>query len=228
MEQAVLTSDLHRMLRPPFGLGEDGRPIDDGDGKLVVGAINWMQEVVAERAEQEAKELPEAERAARVEEARSAAFDRLVDMLNGAIEDSRCHVTREYLLSESNQYSYEFRLFVAEYCRVISGDPTFFFHQGTRSIPTALAYLVRPLGLQGTYAVLPRLVAKFVQTDLRVVRTTPASATRRTFSIARASPRRTASSKPFTPFASVRAMMSSTYPVPLVHSSGCGLRSRSQ
>lgn len=173
----LLSPDLGRMISRPFGMDEAGQPINHGAGNLIVGAIEWMQTVVGQRASQEVPPgLPKAERDAQVAEARSAALDRLVEMLNEAIPDERYHVSREYLLNESNNYSYEFRLFVAEYCRVISGDPNFFFNEGAQSIPAALAHLARPLGLQGTYAVLPRLTAKIVKTDLRVKETSPTSA----------------------------------------------------
>ena len=165
------------MLSRPFGLDEDGKPIDHGSGKLVVAAIQYMQECVERRANASlAPGLSPEERAKAVDEAKAAAVDRLVAMLNAAIEDPRYHVTVEYLLNESHNYSYEFRLFVNEYCRVISGDPDFFFNCGTRSIPGAVMLLGKPLGVQRVFSVMPRFTAKFVKTDLRVVETTPTSA----------------------------------------------------
>lgn len=161
----------------PFGVDENGRPINHGSGKLVIAAIEYMQSVVADRARAEASadELPE-QVEARVNRLREEALDRLIQLLNGAIEDERYHVTRPYLLNPSNNYSYEFRLFVAEYCRVISGRENFFFEQGMRAVPPVIAHLGRPLGVQQTYSVLARFTAKFVKTDLRVVKTTRTSA----------------------------------------------------
>ncbi len=173
----LLSTDLRRMVGRPFGMDEAGRPINDGSGNLIVGAVKWMQILVGRRADQEVPAaLSEAEREAWVAGAKSAALDRLVELLNDAIPDERYHVSREYLLNQSNNYSYEFRLFVAEYCRLVSEDPNFFYNEGTQSIPMALAHLARPLGIQGTYTVLPRLTAKYVKTDLRVMNTTPTSA----------------------------------------------------
>ena len=173
-QQAVT---LERMLSRPFGLDEDGKPIDHGSGKLVVAAIRYMQECVERRA---LDSLPEDvapdRRAEAAVDAKTAALSRLVEMLNAAIEDPRYHVTAEYLLNESHNYSYEFRLFVNEYCRILSGDPDFFFNCGTRSIPAAVVLLGRPLGVQRAFSVMPRFTAKFVKTDLRVVETTPTSA----------------------------------------------------
>ncbi|MBI5947440.1 MAG: GAF domain-containing protein [Chloroflexi bacterium] len=168
---------LTRMLGRPFGTDEQGRPIDHGSGKLIVGAVEWLKHCVAARAAAEAPPgLPAPELATRVEEAQDRAIERLVVMLNAAIDDPRYWITRDYLLNERNRYSYEFRLFVAEYCRVISGDTAFFQHAGARAIPGAVSLLGRPLGIQRTYAVLPKFTAKFVRTDLRVVHTTPTSA----------------------------------------------------
>ena len=172
-----LTTDLVRMGGRPFGVDYDGQPIRDGTGRVIAGAIRHLMDVVARNATANAPSgLSSSDLDARVEAAQSDAMDRLVEMLNDAIGDERYHVTPSYLLDESNNYSYEFRLFLADYCRVISGDPDFFFHQGQHSIVPALIHLARPLGIQRTFAVLPRMTAKAVHTDLRVVETTPTSA----------------------------------------------------
>jgi len=174
-EQAV--TQLTRMVGRPFGVDEAGAPITHGSGKLVVAAIEYLQELVGRRAEQDAPAgIDSMEQAALVGAAKAVALDRLVTMLNAAIPDEHYHVTAEYLLREGNTYSYEFRLFVSEYCRAIAGDPDFFFNQGARSIPPSVSRLGRPLGMQRTYAVVPRLAAKFVKTDLRVISTAPTSA----------------------------------------------------
>ncbi len=174
---APLTTDLVRMGGRPFGVDFDGQPIRDGTGRVITGAIRNLMEVVGRTTAAEAPPGLSVEQLdARIDAARTAAMDRLVEMLNAAIGDERYHVTASYLLDESNNYSYEFRLFLADYCRVISGDPDFFFHQGHRSIPAPMVHIARPLGIERTYAVLPRLTAKYVHTDLRVVDTTPSSA----------------------------------------------------
>ncbi|HEU5314954.1 MAG TPA: response regulator [Chloroflexota bacterium] len=170
-------AELRRMGRRPFGVDEYGQPIRDGSGKVIAGAIGYLRECAARRATRGApEELEGAALKQLVEDAQNEAVGRLVAMLNGAIEDERYHVTRDYLLNDNNNYSYEFRLFVAEFCRVIAGDPRFFFNQGTRSIPSAMVHLARPLGVQRTYEVLPRMTAKYVKTDLRVVSTSRSSA----------------------------------------------------
>ena len=136
---AEVPVDLRQMRGRPFGRDEHGEPIAHGSGRIVVGAVRYLQAVVGRQAEREAPEaLDPDEVAALVEHARTDVLDRLVAMLNAAIEDERYHLTPAYLLNESNSYSYEFRLFVAEYCRILSGDPDFFLNEGRRSIPNAI------------------------------------------------------------------------------------------
>ena len=174
---APLTSELRQVVGRPFGIDETGRPIRDGSGRLTVNAIQTMLEAVGRQAE---RSLPlgttPPEREMAIQAATTAAMDRLVKMLNDAIPDEQYRVSRDHLLNGSNHYSYEFRLFVNEYCRVISGDPDFFYTQGAHSVPSVLGYVGRPVGIQGTYEIVPRFAAKFVKTDLRLVRTTPSTA----------------------------------------------------
>jgi signal transduction histidine kinase/DNA-binding response OmpR family regulator len=169
--------DLGRMVGAPFGVDEKGERIAHGSGKIVVGAIEWMQACAARAAERIAVDQPEDEQRRRVEQAREEALQRLLELLNAAVPDDRYHLTRDYLLNESNNYSYEFRVHVAEYCRALSRDPRFFFHQGGQTIPPSVRLLARPLGIQRTYGVIPRLAAKFVKTDLRVMQTGRSTAT---------------------------------------------------
>src|SRR5690606_22347618 len=157
LEKAFAQTELRRMLGPPFGLDESGEPIEHGTGKLVVSAIKCLEEIVERRtAEVMPPSRDERARRENVEAAKAEAVDRLVVMLNAAIDDPRCHVTREYLMNESHQYSYEFRLFVNEYCRILSGDPDFFFKSGSRSIPLSIARLIKPLGVQRVFDLVPR------------------------------------------------------------------------
>ena len=179
--QALIDSlppELRRLQGRPFGRDETGEVIAHGSGRIVAGAVRYLRFLLADRAEREIEPgVDLAERGAIVERARAAVLGRLVDMLNAATPDDRYRVTTDYLLNESNNYSYEYRLFLAEYCRLLSGDEDFFFNLGRRSIPGSIVLLARPIGVRGTYAVLPRFTAKFVRTDLRVVGTTATTAT---------------------------------------------------
>jgi signal transduction histidine kinase len=172
-----IPADLRRMRGRPFGRDEHGEPIAHGSGRIVVGSVRYLQALAGAKAERDAPEaLDPDEVRLLVERARAEALDQLVAMLNAAIEDERYHVTPEYLLNESNSYSYEFRLFVGEYSRILSGDEEFFVNQGRRSVPNAIVQLIRPIGIRQTYAILPRIAAKYVKTDLAVVRTDEHSA----------------------------------------------------
>jgi signal transduction histidine kinase len=167
-----IPADLKRMRGRPFGRDEHGEPIAHGSGRIVVGSVRYLQALIGAKAEREAPEaLDPDEVKALVERAQADVLDRLVAMLNAAIEDERYHVTPAYLLNESNSYSYEFRLFVGEYSRILSGDADFFVNQGRRSVPNAIIQLIRPIGIRQTYAILPRIAAKYVKTELAVVRT---------------------------------------------------------
>lgn len=177
-----LPAELRRIHGRPFGRDEDGNPIAHGRGRTVVGAVSYLRELAGDRVVADAPAGTEAGDLNRmVETARAEAVERLVEMLNIAIGDSRYRVTAEYLLNESNAYSYEFRLFVAAYGRALSGDPDFYLNLGRRSIPGSIIRLARPMGVRGTYAFLPRFTAKYVQTDLRVIETGPTSARLRWF-----------------------------------------------
>src|SRR5688500_20192007 len=52
--QVELTSELRQMKRRPFGVGVDGQPIAESNGKLIVTGIHYMQELVGKRAMQNA------------------------------------------------------------------------------------------------------------------------------------------------------------------------------
>ena len=169
--------DLGSMAGNPFGRNEKGERIDHGTGKLVVGAIEWLWKCVERTVLESAPAtLSSSEKSVLANRTKDEVLERLVELLNGTIPDPRYHVTRDYLLNESNNYSYEFRLFVAEYCRALSGDELFFYHQGAQSIPGPIQLLTKPLGVRRSYAMMPRLIAKFVRTDLRVIETTDSTA----------------------------------------------------
>ena len=87
--------------------------------------------------------------------------------LNAAIPDPSYRVTREYLLNGEHYYSHEFNLYANEFAREICGDPQFYYHRGLRSIPSSMIHVARPLSLTQIYRMLPSLVAKVTQTDVR-------------------------------------------------------------
>ena len=162
---------------PPFGAGRDGKPIKQITGAGLIAAIRHMQDYVGL---QTGEGLPPAmdpqEREQKIAEAKTAAMDLLVERLNAVLPDQRYSISREYLLNESNYYSHEFNLFLNEFARDISGDPSFHFHRGLNSIPSALVKLIRPFTLRQVYALATRLMARVTNADIRVNRTAPNSA----------------------------------------------------
>lgn len=173
----AIAAELGPMTGRPFGVDEHGERIEHGTGRLVVGALEWMQDFVEQETTRATASLSADQRASHIRQARTDATSELISSLNAAIPDRRYHVTADYLLNEGNNYSYEFRLYVSEFARAISGDPRFFFDLGPRVIPSALGLMSRPLGTRGTYAILPRLVAKVIKTDLQIADLSDRSAT---------------------------------------------------
>ena len=162
---------------PPFGADTEGRPIRQITGASLMAGIRQMQECAGQRS---SEGLPAAmdpqERQTQIVQAAAAAVDQLVERVNAVIPDQRYRISRDYLLNENNYYSHEFNLFVMEFARDISGDPSFHFHRGLKSIPAAMVKLVRPLPLRQIYTLVPRLTAKATEADFRVVSTAPNSA----------------------------------------------------
>ncbi|MCU0594119.1 MAG: response regulator [Desulfobacterota bacterium] len=162
---------------PPFGADKNGKPIREIAGAVLIAAIRHMQDYVGFKAgEGLPASLDLKARQERIAQAKAAALDLLVDRLNAALPDRSTSVSREYLLKESNYYSQEFSLFLSEFAREISGDPSFNFHRGLNSIPATVLKLVRPFTLRQIYALAPRLTARVNDADIRVTRVAPNSA----------------------------------------------------
>jgi len=166
-----------RMAGRPFGADEAGRPITHTRGHVIRGAVEYMLECAVRRAAASLPpELGDEEREAHLARAREAALEELVARLNAAIPDPLYHVTGDYLLDEAHSYSTEFDVFACEICRQMSGDPDYHFNRAARTIPASLAYLGRPFSPAQVYKMLPRLVSKIAEADMRPVRTGPGSA----------------------------------------------------
>lgn len=176
-EQGAPTTGLREMMGPPFGLDESGQLIRHVNWRLIVNVLESLQEEV--RLQQERMSPPGEDRkarAARISQAQASSLDQLVRMLNGAFPDERYRVTLDRLMKRGTYYSFEFYLFVAEFARVLSGNPEFFRITGVRGIPKVLGYAGRPLGVEGTFDIAPRFASKLIDVDIRILRTTPTSA----------------------------------------------------
>ncbi len=162
---------IQRMLitGPPFGLDTRGRRVDFISGSSVKSTVLYLLEVIR-RETMRALPLgvPQEEQQMQGDAAAARVLDDLVVMLNASFHDPRFQVTSEYLLDANNYYSYEFSLVLGEYAKTVSGDAHFYFNRGTRTIPPSLVWLTRPFSLSQVYAAVPRLLARFSNTDIRV------------------------------------------------------------
>ena len=162
---------------PPFGADKDGKPIKQMPGAALIASIRHMQDWVGMKTgEGLPSTMDPQERQEKIAKAKAAALDLLVERLNRVLADRRDTVSGEYLLNESNYYSHEFSLFLNEFARDISGDPSFHFHRGLKSIPVAAVRLVRPFTLRQVFSLVPKFMARLNDADFRVTRTTPNSA----------------------------------------------------
>lgn len=176
-EPVTLTSKLTQMKRQPFGSLEDGRSVDEIKGNLIVTPIEYMQEVLAGNVKEKLPvDAPQELIQREIDNAHSSALDRLVEMLNAAIPDERFHVTPTYLLDEGNSYTTEFWLFTVDFCRVISGDPDFYANASQNRIPPILVALFRPLSTEAIFRLLPQIVRKMANADVRAVEVSSTSA----------------------------------------------------
>ena len=154
----------------PYGYDENGQLINHIRSSLVMATIAQLRETVSRKTEAALPEsLSPQERAVRVTQAWDDTFSLLVQRLNEAIPDPRYHVSRESLMNENNLYSHEFNLYVNTFAQEISGDPHLHFYRGFKSVPPLLLAMVRPFSTRQVYNFIPRLTAKVVEDDIRVV-----------------------------------------------------------
>jgi len=132
----------------PFGLDVDGEKIRDVSGTTVQANVECLEEIVSK---------------ARGPEAGAQAVQELVRMLNGRIADPTYHVTAEFLRSFWNSYSYEFVMFLAEFCEVLTGNSHFQHHVGQKFISPLIQTLGRPFTVSQIYRMFPHFGDKFVK-----------------------------------------------------------------
>ena len=180
-----LLSKEHRIIEKgfmtyqPFGMDENGDRIEDWNGQVIVGSIEYMMECVSQRVEKEVAPKMGVEKARLLgEQAAEQAVNELIERLNGAIRDKRFHVSREYLMNEGNYYSYEFRQYLIEYATLISGDENFSFNRSYKSIRSSAVRLFRPFSLRQIYTLLSPIMGRYTDSwEIKVVKTSKNSAT---------------------------------------------------
>jgi hypothetical protein len=52
--QTVLSPEVQRMRQRPFGVGVDGQPVAESNGKIIASGVLYMQELVGKRVAQTA------------------------------------------------------------------------------------------------------------------------------------------------------------------------------
>ncbi len=154
-----LLSKEHSILeRPimqfrPFGVTPDGRKIRDVSGITIKANVEYLEEVVGRK---------------NGDAAGRQAIDRLCDSLNARISDPSYHVTPEFLQNIWHSYSYEFAVYLGEFCILISGDPNFQFEMGKHKfISPVMQTLGRPFSVAQIFELFPRFGEKFAKDSLR-------------------------------------------------------------
>jgi len=133
----------------PFGVTPSGEKIRDVGGTTVRANVEYLVEVVSRT------KGPEAGR---------RAVEDLCRLLNERIRDRAYHVTPAFLTNTWNSYSYEFVCFLGEFCRIISGDPTFPFNVGMEKfISPIVQTLGRPFSVSQIYRMFAHFGEKFAK-----------------------------------------------------------------
>ncbi|MDH4081076.1 MAG: GAF domain-containing sensor histidine kinase [Nitrospira sp.] len=153
-----LLSKEHRIIEKgmmefrPFGVDLEGNKIRDSSGFTVRANVEYLHEVVA---------------SVDGEAAGIAAVEELARLLNERIPDKAYHVTPAFLMDVWNSYSYEFVMFLVEFCIILSGDPLFQYHMGERKlISPIIQTLGRPFGVRQVYKMFPHFGQKYSKGSL--------------------------------------------------------------
>ncbi|HXC66764.1 MAG TPA: hypothetical protein VN638_05040, partial [Nitrospiraceae bacterium] len=148
----------------PFGLDEQGQTIRDMSGMSIRAVVVYLESSQAR------------ERGA---SAGTQAVEDLCHLLNQRIKDPVYHVTPEFLKNAWNSYSYEFTVYLYEFCERMSGDPQFLYRGGMEKASSIMQVLARPFSLSQIYGMFPYFGNKFASgsIEFRVVTVTSSSAT---------------------------------------------------
>jgi signal transduction histidine kinase/DNA-binding response OmpR family regulator len=163
------------MQTQPFGVGTDGKPIRSTNAATILASISQMYDYIQRKVEQETQPgTSEEQRTQLISQAQEKALEDLAQKLNNALEQTSYRVSKESLLDPHRHYSHEFNLYTAEFARDICGDPRFFFNRGLHINPSSpllsLLNLIRPFPLRQVYGVIPQIVSRFSDADIRVTR----------------------------------------------------------
>ncbi|MBM4133914.1 MAG: response regulator [Nitrospira sp.] len=170
MSMFELLSQDHTILErpfmefPPFGADERGERIQDVSGAFVSSYVQYLEDYVSQNAGSEAGEK---------------AVRHLCHLLNERVRDPACQVTPKGLRHFWRSYSYEFFVYLREFCIQLSGDPKFVAHVAQeRALSPAITLLARPFPIHEIYKMWPHFGLKYVKgcTEFRVATVTDRSA----------------------------------------------------
>ena len=153
-----LLSKEHRIIEKgmmefrPFGVDPDGNEIRDSSGITVRANVEYLHDAVT---------------SVDGELAGIAAVEELARLLNERIPDKAYHVTPAFLMDAWNSYSYEFVMFLVEFCIILSGDPLFQCHMGERKLISPIIQILgRPFGVRQIYKMFPHFGQKYSKGSL--------------------------------------------------------------
>ena len=150
-----LLPKTHRILEKgmmefrPFGKNVNGELIQDVIGVSVRANLEFLEETVTQHKGRAAGER---------------VVTDLVNLLNERIPDRAFHVSPEFLKNPWNSYSYEFVMFVAEFCVILSGNPHFHLNMGREKILSPIIQvLARPFSITQIYRLYPYFIEKYTK-----------------------------------------------------------------
>jgi signal transduction histidine kinase len=133
----------------PFGREVNGERIQDVSGLTVLANLEYLQHVVLTHNGKEAADR---------------VIEDLVQSLNECIPDGTYHVTPDFLKNPWNSYSYEFVMFLNEFCVRLSGDPNFHCNLGRHKVLSPIVQaLGRPFSITQIYKLWPYFAEKFTK-----------------------------------------------------------------
>ncbi len=143
----------HRILKKgpmafqPFGKHPDGHNIQDVSGVTVRANVEFLEDLLARTKDPGAG---------------THAVQDLIRCLNERIPDANYHVTQDFLRNPWNSYSYEFVIFLAEFCVVLSEDDDFHIKLGREKLLSPLVQILgKPFSIPKIYSMFPHFAEKF-------------------------------------------------------------------
>ena len=137
----------------PFGRDHQGGTIQDVSGITVRANLEYLEILVTRKDGVEAAQT---------------ALEKIVLLLNERIPDRTYHVTVDFLKNPWNGYSYEFVMFLAEFCLQLSEQPDYHYNMGREKFLSPIVQILgRPFSIVQIYRLFPYFVEKFTKGSLK-------------------------------------------------------------